>query len=146
MMHVVNRDGPDPLFAQIAGAAKRVAVLGIKPEDKADQPAFFVAESLHSSGVDVIPVPVYYPDVTHILGKPVLRKLTDIQGKVDILDVFRRPQDIPAHVPDILELRPEVVWLQSGITHPEVEEQLAREGIKVVSNRCLKVDRQLGKL
>ncbi len=91
-------------------------------------------------------MPVYYPNVTHILGKPVLRKLTDIQGKVDILDVFRRPQDIPAHVPDILELRPEVVWLQSGITNPEVEEQLAREGIKVVSDRCLKVDRQLAKL
>lgn len=113
---------------------------------QSDQPAFFVAESLHLSGVDVIPVPVFYPDVTHILGKPVVRKLTDIQGKVDILDVFRRPQDIPVHVPDILKLRPDVVWLQSGITNPEVEEQLAREGIKVVSNRCLKVDRQMARL
>jgi predicted CoA-binding protein len=111
-----------------------------------DQPAFFVANALHSSGVDVIPVPVYYPDVTHILGKSVIRNLADVEGPVDILDVFRRPQDIPAHVDDILKLKPDVVWLQSGITNPEVEEQLAREGIKVVSNRCLKVDRQMSRM
>jgi predicted CoA-binding protein len=63
-------------------------------------------------------------------------------GQIDILDVFRKPSDIPQHLDDILAAAPKAVWLQSGITHPQVEEQLARAGIKVVSDRCLKVDHQ----
>lgn len=67
-----------------------------------------------------------------------------VAGDVDILDVFRKPSDIPPHLDDILAKQPlpKVVWLQSGITHPEAEETLAKAGIKVVSNRCLKVDHQ----
>jgi predicted CoA-binding protein len=63
-------------------------------------------------------------------------------GQIDILDIFRKPSDIPQHLDDILAAAPKAVWLQSGITHPAVEEQLARAGIKVVSDRCLKVDHQ----
>lgn len=118
-----------------------MAVLGIKTEAQASQPAFFVAEFLQSTGAKVIPVPVYYPDVKEILGEPVVRDLKAIKERVDILDVFRRPSDIPAHVPDILALTPAVVWLQSGIRAPEVERQLAEAGIRVVADRCLKVDR-----
>lgn len=59
--------------------------------------------------------PVFYPDVKEILGKPVVRDLTAISEPVDILDVFRRPSDLPPHLPDILALKPKVVWLQSGI-------------------------------
>lgn len=102
---------------QIAGNAKAVAVLGIKPESKASQPAYFVAEFLHSTGVDIIPVPVYFPEVKEILGKPVVRDLKEVKRQVDILDVFRRPEDLPLHLDDILAMdpRPSVVWLQSGI-------------------------------
>jgi predicted CoA-binding protein len=128
---------------KIAGAAKTVAVLGIKTCAHAGQPAYFVAEYLQSTSVEVIPVPVYYPDVKEILGKPVVRELASIKRPVDIVDVFRRPADLPAHVPDILGMdpRPAVVWLQSGISNPEVEQQLSEAGIKVVVSRCLKVDR-----
>ncbi|EFN56126.1 hypothetical protein CHLNCDRAFT_14107, partial [Chlorella variabilis] len=121
--------------------AKRVAVLGIKTEAQASQPAFFVPEYLQSVGVDIVPVPVYYPEVKEILGKPVVRDLRQIQGHIDILDVFRRPADLPGHLDDIVALRPDCVWLQSGISHPEFEERLAAAGIKVVPSRCLKVDR-----
>eukprot|EP00882_Tetradesmus_deserticola_P012738 GHRQ01013499.1.p2 GENE.GHRQ01013499.1~~GHRQ01013499.1.p2 ORF type:complete len:156 (+),score=69.91 GHRQ01013499.1:475-942(+) len=133
----------DPvIIQQLALQAKRVAVLGIKTEDKASQPAFFVPAYLQAAGVEVVPVPVFYPDVTHILGQQVYRKVADVPGEIDILDVFRKPSDIPQHLDDILAAAPKAVWLQSGISHPAVEEQLARAGIKVVSDRCLKVDHQ----
>jgi hypothetical protein len=128
---------------RIAGDARTVVVLGCKTEAQASQPAFFVPEFVQSSGARVIPVPTYYPHVQEILGQPVVRDLKAIGEQVDILDVFRRQVDLPAHVPDILAMRPrpEVVWLQTGISHPQVERELAEAGIKVVAGRCLKVDR-----
>lgn len=146
---------------EIAAAAKVVAVLGIKTERHQGQPAFDVPLVLQRDGARIIPVPVYYPDVTEILGEPVVRDLRAVPaaaggaaagaggaggGRVDILDVFRRSQDVPAHVPDILAMdpRPACVWLQSGCGNAEAEEALARAGVRVVSDRCLKVDRLAG--
>ena len=119
---------------------KRIAVLGIKTERQASQPAFYVPRYLDSVGFEVIPVPVYYPDVTEILGKRVYRRLIDIPGAIDLVDVFRRSHDINGHVEDILAKRPKAVWFQSGIRNGEVAETLARAGIKVVQDRCLMVE------
>ncbi|HKV42178.1 MAG TPA: CoA-binding protein, partial [Blastocatellia bacterium] len=116
------------------------AVLGIKTERQAGQPAFYVPQYLAAAGLDVIPVPVYYPEVSTILERKVYRALIDIPGDIDLVDVFRRPEDIPAHVPDLLEKHPAAVWLQSGIANPEVAEVLAKAGIKVVQDRCLMVE------
>ena len=129
-------------ITQLLAQTRTVAVLGIKTEGQAGQPAFYVPQSLAAAGLDVIPVPVYYPEVTEILGRPVYRRLIDIPVDVDLVDVFRRPQDIPQHVDDILAKMPEAVWFQSGIRHDEVAETLARAGIKVVQDRCLMVDYQ----
>lgn len=123
---------------------KSVAVLGIKTEAQSGQPAFYVPEYATSRGLEVIPVPVYYPDVTTILGRPVYRSLAAIPGPVDLVDVFRRPQDIPAHVDDMIAKRPRAVWFQSGIRNDAAAERLAREGILVVQDRCLMVE--LGRL
>ncbi|HWI15487.1 MAG TPA: CoA-binding protein [Burkholderiales bacterium] len=119
---------------------RRVAVLGIKTEAQADQAAYYVASYLAGAGLDVVPVPVYYPDVTSILGKPVYRKLADVPGDIDLVDVFRRPSDIDAHVDDILAKKPKAVWFQLGIRNDAAAEKLARAGIKVVQDRCLMVD------
>ena len=119
---------------------KRIAVLGIKTERQASQPAFYVPRYLDSVGFEVVPVPVYYPDVTEILGKRVYRRLIDIPGAIDLVDVFRRSHDINGHVEDILAKRPKAVWFQSGIRNGEVAETLARAGIKVVQDRCLMVE------
>jgi len=119
---------------------KRIAVLGIKTEAQADQPAFYVPKYLDAAGLQVIPVPVYYPEVTEILGKRVYRKLIDIPGEVDLVDVFRRSHDINGHVEDILTKKPKAVWFQSGIRNDAVAEQLAKTGIKVVQDRCLMVE------
>lgn len=124
------------MLAQI----KRVAVLGIKTERQADQPAFYVPKYLAAAGLEVIPVPVYYPEVEQILGQKVYRRLSDIPGEVDMVNVFRRAEDIPRHVADILGKRPAAVWFQSGIRNDAAAEQLARAGIKVVQDRCLMVE------
>ncbi|KAI8466159.1 MAG: CoA binding domain-containing protein [Monoraphidium minutum] len=131
-----------PTIRKIAAAARRVAVLGIKTEKQAEQPAFYVAQYLSGAGVDVAPVPVFYPDVTTILGKEVYRRVVDVPGPIDVLDVFRKPSDLPPHLEDILAARPKAVWLQSGITNPEFEAALAAAGIDVVANRCLLVEHQ----
>jgi len=119
---------------------RRVAVLGIKTEQQSYQPAFYVAEYLASAGLEVIPVPVYYPDVETILGKKVYRRLSDIPGEIDLVDVFRRSEHIPLHVEDILAKKPRAVWFQSGISNDAVAQRLAKAGIKVVQDRCLMVE------
>jgi predicted CoA-binding protein len=131
-------------IAKLLRATKRIAVLGIKTEAQMGQPAFEVPRYLAGAGFDVIPVPVYYLEATTILGKPVHRKLVDVPGTIDLVDVFRRPQDIPAHVDDMLVAKPRAVWFQSGIRNDEAAEKLARAGILVVQDRCLMVEhRQL---
>lgn len=124
----------------LLGKLRRVAVLGIKTEAQSTQPAFYVPKYLHDAGLEVIPVPVYYPEVTQILGQPVYRRLVDVPGEIDLVDVFRRPQDLAAHVEDICAKKPAAVWLQSGIRDDAFAEQLARAGIDVVQDRCLMVE------
>jgi len=119
---------------------KVIAVLGIKPESHSDQAAHYVAAHMHAAGYDVIPVPVYYPEVTEILGKKVFRKLADIGRPIDMVNVFRRPNDIPPHVDDILAAKPKSVWFQLGIRNDEAARRLAEAGIKVVQDRCLMVE------
>src|SRR5262249_61967974 len=86
---VVNSSDIRALVAR----SHRVAVLGIKTEAQADQPAFYVPKYLADAGFEIIPVPVYYPEVTEILRKPVYRRLMDIPGNIDLVDGFcRSPQ------------------------------------------------------
>ena len=119
---------------------RRVAVLGIKTEEQSDQPAFYVPEYLSSVGIEVVPVPVYYPEAKQILGKPVYRRLVDVPGELDLVDVFRKPKDLESHLDDILAKKPKAVWLQAGIRNDAVADRLAAAGIDVVQDRCLMVD------
>jgi predicted CoA-binding protein len=125
---------------ELIAQTKTIAVLGIKTEAQSRQPAFYVASYLFDAGFHIIPVPVYFPSVTHILGQKVYRRLIDIPDDLDLVNIFRRPKDIPGHVEDILAKQPKAVWMQSGIAHQEVAEELAKAGIKVVQDRCLMVD------
>jgi predicted CoA-binding protein len=134
-----DADGIRALLQQ----TRRIAVLGIKTEAQSGEPAFYVARYLVSAGFDVVPVPVYYPDVKEILGKPVYRRLAGIPGPVDLVDVFRRARDIDPHVDDILAKKPAAVWFQLGIRNDAAAERLARGGIKVVQDRCLMVDHRV---
>jgi len=132
----------DDDIAELVRSLRRVAVLGMKTEAQAGQAAFYVPQYLHDQGVEVVPVPVYYPEVTTILGRHVYRKLADVPGTIDVVDVFRRPKDIPPHLDDLIACKPRAVWLQLGIRHDEVAQRLVEAGIDVVQDRCLLVDHQ----
>lgn len=133
-------DTPEQIDALLA-ATRRVAVLGIKTEAQADQPAFYVPRYLADAGLDVVPVPVYFPEVTRILDRTVHRTLAEVPPPpLDLVDVFRRPKDLPAHLDDILAAKPAAVWLQSGIRNDAFAGDLARAGIAVVQDRCLMVE------
>jgi predicted CoA-binding protein len=117
----------------------RIAVLGIKTE-ASGAPAYYVPEFAQHAGYEIVPVPVYYPEVTEILGTKVYRTVAAIPGEIDMVNVFRRPNDIPAHVDDILAKQPKSVWFQSGIRNAAAAERFARAGIDVVQDRCLMVE------
>jgi predicted CoA-binding protein len=114
---------------------KRIAVLGIKTEAQSDQPSVYVPLYMQRAGFEIVPVPVYYPDATVILGAKVYRSLSEIPGEIDMVDVFRRPPDIDGHVDDILAKQPKSVWFQSGIRNDNAAEIFAKAGIKVVQDR-----------
>ncbi|MBP6004351.1 MAG: CoA-binding protein [Pyrinomonadaceae bacterium] len=130
----------DAQVRELLENTKTIAVLGIKPETHAGQPAFYVAKYMQEAGYDIIPVPVYYPDVTEILGEPVYRDLEKVPVEIDLLNVFRRPDDIRKHTFEILAKKPKAVWFQLGIRNDEVAERLAEAGIKVVQDLCLMVE------
>jgi hypothetical protein len=130
----------DEALAKLLRGIRRVAVLGIKTEQQRDQAAYYVPADLASRGLEIVPVPVYYPEAREILGQPVYRRLADIPGPVDLVDVFRRPADIPAHLDDLLAKAPRAVWLQLGIRHDAVAARLSAAGIAVVQDRCLMVE------
>ena len=127
-------DAPQQI-RDLIGHTKRITVLGIKTDAQADQPSVYVPMYLQKAGFKIIPVPVYYPEATVILGEKVYRKLIDIPGDIDMVDVFRRSHDVAGHIEDVLAKRPNSVWLQSGIRNDAAAEIFAKAGIKVVQDR-----------
>ena len=116
---------------------KKVAVIGIsRSESKA---AHFVPKYLSENGFDIIPV---NPNSNEILSKKCYKEITEVEGDIDIVDVFRPSEDVLPFVRDAIKKNPKVIWLQEGI-HNEEAENLAREhGIDVVFNRCMLAEHQ----
>jgi predicted CoA-binding protein len=125
---------------RVIDSTHRIAVLGIKMEP--GQPAHYVPEYAQRAGFEIVPVPVYYPDATEILDERVYRKVADVPGEIDMVNVFRRGPAVLAHVDDILAKKPKSVWMQLGIRNDEAAERLARAGIDVVQDMCLMVELQ----
>jgi uncharacterized protein len=143
---------PQPDVAAIAREAKRVAVIGIRPatdtrgRDLSDRPAAFVPAALAADGVAIVPVPLPAAEAdTYFGAAPV--SLADLARlpPVDVAVFFRRPADLPPAA-EVVAARPAVAWLQSGITRPDWEAEVAAAGITVVSDRCIKVERARAKL
>lgn len=128
----------DEAVERVLRATRRIAVLGIKMEPA--QPAHYVPAYAQRAGMEIVPVPVYYPDATEILGEKVYRLVAQVPGDVDMVNVFRRPSDIPKHLDDIIAKKPKSVWFQLGIRNDDAAEKLAREGIDVIQDRCLMVE------
>lgn len=127
-------------FDRLLGGLHRIAVLGIKPDDHPQRPAHLVPAYLQRVGYEIVPVPVYYPDVTQILGRPVLRSVAAIPGRVDLVDVFRKPEELMPHLEDLIAARPRTVWMQTGIRNDDFAAHLLAAGIDVVQDECLMVE------
>jgi len=124
--------------------ARTVAVLGAHPEPR--KAAHYVPRYLHEHGYRIVPVNPVYTDRV-LFGETPRAALTDLDEQIDVVDVFRRAEHLPAHVGEILAMRPrpKVVWLQQGIRHDEVARELAEAGIDVVQDACmLALHRKLG--
>ena len=129
----------DDEIGALLAQTRRVAVVGIKTRESM-QPAYYVPEYAQRAGYEIVPVPVYYPEATEILGQKVYRSLAAIPGDVDMVNMFRRPKDLAAHLDDILAKKPRSVWLQLGIRDDAFAARLTAAGIDVVQDRCLLVE------
>lgn len=133
----------DEDVADVLRNSKRLAVLGIKPESRDSRPAHYVPAYLQRNGYEIVPVPVYYPDVTEILGEQVFRTVAEVPGEVDMVVVFRKPNDVTGHIEDIIAKKPRVVWMQLGIRNDAAAERFTEAGIDVVQDRCTMVEHRM---
>jgi uncharacterized protein len=127
----------DAGIAEIARSAKRVAILGAKGDAEPSEAAFIVPDWLRRHGLEILPVPVGADAADEMLGVPAYRRLGDVPGPVDVVDVFRHSKEVGRYVQEIVALRPRCVWMQRGIRNDAAAEAFARAGIMVVQDRCL---------
>jgi hypothetical protein len=118
---------------------KTVAVVGISPKE--DRPSYIVASYLKSKGYRIIPV---RPDGELILGEKVYHSLSEIPKEigVDVVDIFRKSEEVPPIVEEAIQRGAKVVWMQEGVIHHEAGEKAEKAGLKVVMDRCMKKDHQ----
>jgi hypothetical protein len=129
----------DAELRELLRRVKSIAVIGIKAGEADD--AFRVPRYMQEHGYRIVPV---NPKLSRVLGERALASLAELEGGVDLVNVFRAPQHVPAHADEILALRPRplAVWLQLGIRHAESTARLRAAGIAVVEDRCLMVDHE----
>ena len=113
---------------------KNIAVVGLSKNE--EKPSHQVPKYLIEHGYNIIPV---NPTVSDVLGKKAYPSIADIPERIDIVDVFRKPEDIPAVVDDVLRKKDgiKVFWMQLGIYNEEAERKAKENGIEVVYNRCM---------
>lgn len=127
----------DAGIAEIVRGARRVVILGAKGEDEAADAAFIVPEFLRRQGLEIVPVPVGAGHPEEMFGARTAARLADVPRPVDVVDVFRRSQEVERHVEELKALKPGCVWMQLGIRNDRAAEALARAEIRVVQDRCL---------
>ncbi len=129
----------DKEIKDILSSCKTVAVVGISPKE--DRPSYRVASYLQSKGYRMIPI---RPDEDYILGEKVYHHLMEIpkEIEVDVVDIFRKSEDVPPIVEEAMQRRAKVVWMQEGIVNGEAAAKAERAGLKVVMNRCVKKEHE----
>ena len=127
----------DADLRRILGEARRIAVVGLSR--KPHRASYQVAEYLQRAGYRIVPV---HPAGGVTLGEPVHPDLRSAAatGPIDVVNVFRRSEFVSALLPDLLDIRPRLVWMQLGVEDADTARQLETAGIAVVMDRCLAVD------
>ena len=129
----------DSRIEEILRTSRRIAVVGLSP--KPERPSYGVAAYLQRAGYTIIPV---RPTGSVILGEPVQPSLAAAaaSGPIDIVNIFRRSEFVPVLLDDLLAVRPRLVWMQVGVRDDATARRLEAEGVPVVMDRCLAVERQ----
>ena len=118
---------------------RNIAVVGMSNTE--GKPANFVPKYLIENGYNIIPV---NPTTSEVLGRKSYASISDVPEQVDIVDVFRRSEDVPIIVEDAINKKEvKVIWMQSGIYNEEAERRAKENGIDVVFNRCMKVEHSM---
>ncbi len=126
------KNATDEEVKEILSKYKTVAVIGMSKNSEKD--AYLIPEFLKKKGYRIIPV---NPTADEILGEKSYKRLSDVPGDVEIVDVFRPSEDVPKYVDDVIAKKPKVFWLQLGIENDQAEEKVAAAGIKIVYNKCM---------
>ena len=126
----------DASLAELLRSVRTVAVVGIKDREQED--AFRIPQYLQRAGYAIVPV---NPKIASVLGEPCHASLAQVDRPIDIVNLFRASEHVPAHVDEILALepRPKAVWMQLGIHHGPSAQRLRDAGIEVVQDRCIMV-------
>ncbi len=118
---------------RILKTTKTIAVVGLS--DKPDRESYQVAAYLQQQGYRIIPV---NPNVTEVLGEKAHPSLRDIAGPVDVVQIFRRSEEVPPIVDDAIAIGAKVVWMQVDVEHEEAARKAERAGLKVIMNACMR--------
>jgi len=137
----MSQEYSDAHLRKILTRTKRIAVVGVSMNEV--RPSFYVARYLKLKGFGVVPVNPAHAGKT-AFGAEVVASLSDIEGHVDMVDIFRRPEHVPPIVEEALECFPKLqtVWMQIGVVNEEAAEMARARGVDVVMNRCPKIEYQ----
>lgn len=124
----------DNEMKEILLSARTIASVGLSSNQEKD--SYWIASYLKEMGYRIIPV---NPTATEILGEKVYPSLSDIPDKVDIVQVFRKPEDVPPVVDEAIKIGAKVVWMQEGISHEEAAQKARAAGLQVVMDACMRV-------
>jgi uncharacterized protein len=117
--------------------ARRIAVVGLSSD--VTRPSYGVSAYLQRAGYEILPVNPKHAGQT-ILGQPVVAKVTDLDGPIDIVDIFRRPVDVPRPVDESIAAGAGAIWMQLGIRNDEAGQKAADAGLMIVMNRCISIE------
>jgi predicted CoA-binding protein len=124
---------------------RNIAIVGLSADEV--RPSYYVAVYLKGEGYNLFPVNPRYAGGA-ILGRPVVASLRDITAHIDIVDIFRRPSEVPSIVDDAIAIGADAVWMQLGVVNEEAARRARAAGLTVVMDRCLKIEhgRHLGRM
>jgi uncharacterized protein len=117
---------------RILTTSKTIAVVGLSANRM--RPSYGVAEYLKSAGYRIIPV---NPNQEDVLGEKSYARLEDVPGRIDIVDIFRRPEFVPEIVDSAIRIGARGIWMQEGVVHAEAAEKARSAGLFVIMDSCI---------
>ncbi|MBN6886699.1 uncharacterized protein ACUXCC_001833 [Cytobacillus horneckiae] len=127
-------------IGQILKKAKRIAVVGLS--DNPDRTSYMVSEAMQKAGYEIIPV---NPNITEALGEKAVSTIEEIEGHIDIVNVFRRSQFLPELAEQFTKVDADIFWTQLGVIDEDIFHSLKTKGYTVIMDRCIKVEHALTK-